>query len=98
MFGDERITRVVKERKDYFLVNLKDELSEPTDDQQGGAALLLPSLPQPIEDMNGRTLTAIIVGIAKDLCLDWKGDKPEWWPDTVPFSHPRDTPSEYKGK
>jgi len=77
--------------KDEFLESLKlkpQDTVSPT--------LILPELPQPICDMNGRTLCSILTGIGKDLAIDWKGDKPEWWPNAVPFVHPRETPPQLK--
>ena len=38
---------------------------------------ILPALPQPIDEMNGQTLSSILVGIGKDLGIDWKGDQPK---------------------
>ena len=93
--GDDRMTSIVKERKDEFLENLKIPQSELSD--AGISTLILPNLPQPICEMNGRTLSSIIVGIGKDLNIDWKRKKPVWWPDSIPFSHPREIPPQFKG-
>ena len=60
--------------------------------------LILPALPQLIDEMNGRTLCSILVGIGKDLGIDWKGEQPEWWPRNVPFNYPRETPTQHKGQ
>ena len=67
VFGDDRMTSIVKKRKDEFLENLK--IQQPNGDA-GISTLLLPTLPQLICEMNGRTLQTIIVGIAKDLNID----------------------------
>ena len=93
--GDDRMTSIVKEQKEEFLKNLKTP--QPRMSDAGTSILLLPTLPQPICEMNGRTLASIIVGIAKDLNIDWKGEKPVWWPDSIPFSHPQDIPPQLKG-
>jgi len=92
--GDDRMTSIVKEQKDEFLGKLETEQSNC---DASISTFLLPTLPQPISEMNGRTLSTMIVGIAEDLNIDWKGEKPAWWPDSVPFSHPRDIPPQLKG-
>ena len=52
----------------------------------------LPRLPTKI-------VANMLVGVGKDLKIQWKGDPPEWWPDSVPFQHPRDTaPDIFKGE
>jgi len=38
------------------------------------------------------------VGIAKDLNIDWKGEKSKWWPESIPFLHPWDIPPQLKGQ
>jgi len=40
--------------------------------------------------MNGRT------SILNDLAIDWKGNKPEWRSDVIPFVHPSETPLQPK--
>ena len=90
--GDDRLCSIVRAHKDEFLEKLKLEPQENVSPK-----LILPELPQPIGDMNGRTLCFILTGIGKDLAIDWKGNKPEWWPDAIPFVHPRETPPQLKG-
>lgn len=91
--GDDRLCTIVRTHKDEFLDKLKQELQ----DNMTSPKLILPELPQPINDMNGRTLCSILIGLGKDLSIDWKGEKPEWWPDAIPFVHPRETPPQLKG-
>ena len=39
----------------------------------------------------------MLVGVDKDLKIQWKGELPKRWPDSVPFQHPRDTaPEDFK--
>jgi len=88
--GDDRLSSIVGAHKDEFPENV---ILKPQDTIS--PALILPELPQPIYDMNGRTLCSILTGIGKD--LNWKKDKREWWPDAVPFVHPHETPPQLKG-
>ena len=67
--GDDRMTSIVKEQKDEFLGKLETEQSNC---DASISTFLLPTLPQPISEMNGRTLSTMIVGIAKDLNIDWE--------------------------
>ena len=88
--GDDRMTSIVK---DEFLGKLK---TQQCNCDASTSTFLLPILPQPISEMNGRTLSTVIVGIAKDLNIDWKGEKPAGCSDSVPFSHPQDIPPHLK--
>ena len=90
--GDDRLCSIVRAHKDESLGNLKVEPQDIISPK-----LILPELPQPISDMNSRTLCSILIGIGKDLAIDWKGNRPEWWPDAIPFVHPRETPPQLKG-
>jgi len=47
--------------------------------------------------MNGLTMKALIRGIMKDLKLSWSADKPEWWPDTVPFVNATQPVPDFEG-
>lgn len=47
--------------------------------------------------LNNKTVTNMLVGVDKDLKIQWKGELPKRWPDSVPFQHPRDTaPEDFK--
>ena len=96
--GDKRMASIVKDNKLQFLEVLKHQPQEESQEDVSSPKLILPALPQPIDEMNGRTLSSVIVGIGKDFGIDWKGDQPEWWPNTVPFNHPREVPTQYKGQ
>ncbi len=69
VIGDDRMARVLKRGTSEMLDNLKEESEEATLPD-----FLLPKLLQPIKGMNGRTLSSIIVGISRDLKLDWAGN------------------------
>lgn len=90
--GDERMTREVKASSNKILDNLKVE------EVRQGSNFCLPHLPEKLSKLNSKTVTAMLVGIGKDLKIDWKGEKPSWWPELVPFQHPRNpAPDELKG-
>ena len=96
VFGDDRMTSTVRDHKDEYLQKLKTSPTESTSEKPD---FILPRLPQPISEMNGRTLTSLIVGLAKDLDIKWtEAEKPTYWPDNVPFVHPREVPKNLKGK
>ena len=73
--GDKRMASIVKNSQQEFLEVLQHQ---PQEDMLP-PKLILPALPQLIDEMNGRTLCSILVGIGKDLGIDWKGEQPEWW-------------------
>ena len=77
----------LRAHKDEFLDKLRQELQ----DDMSSPKLILPEFQQLINDMNGRTLCSILVGIGKDLLIDWKGNKSEWW-QYVSLVHPYETP------
>ena len=66
-------------------------------DVKQAEGLSLPKLPAPLHELNVRTLQSMIVGIAKDLKIDWNGKKTEYWPEEIPFINPRVPPPEFKG-
>ena len=59
----------------------------------------LPRVPAKIDLLNSKTVANMLVGVGKDLKIQWKGDPLEWWPNSVLFQHPRDTaPDIFKGE
>jgi len=54
-------------------------------------------LPDILQSLNGITMKALIRGLMKDLKLSWSSDKPEWWPDTVPFLNVTQPAPDYEG-
>jgi len=50
-----------------------------------------------LQSLNGITMKALIWGLMKDLKLSWSSDKPEWWPDTVPFLNVTQPAPDYEG-
>lgn len=104
--GDQRIGREVKAITNRILASLEEEeeAEERAGEEEGGerdrpmAVFQLPRLKVPLEDLNQRTLVSMLVGIAKDIRLRWDGEQPRWWPDGIPFVHPREAPVHYRGK
>lgn len=93
VFGDDRISKVVQEHKDEILLNpdwTKEEM-------ESSSKAILPPLPDSLYSMNGLTMKALIRGIMKDLKLSWSADKPEWWPDTVPFVNVTQPAPDFEG-
>ena len=93
VFGDERISKVVQEHKDEILLNpdwTKEEM-------ESSSKVILPPLPDSLYSMNGLTMKALIRGIMKDLKPSWSGNKPEWWPDTVPFVNATQPVPDFEG-
>ena len=93
VFGDERISKVVQEHKDEILLNpdwTKEEM-------ESSSKAILPPLPNSLYSMNGLTMKALIRGIMKDLKPSWSGNKPEWWPDTVPFVNVTQPAPDFEG-
>jgi len=94
--GDERIAEQLKLSSQPILdalQNKREKLGELTRN------FCLPRLPGKLDLLNNKTVVSMLVGVGKDLKIQWKGDPPEWWwPDQVPFQHPRDTaPEKFKG-
>ena len=94
MAGDSRITDSFRSKVEDILkkLNSNDDKLEP--DHHVG--LCLPKLPGRLETLNGRSLQTIIVAIAKDLKISWDGEKPDFWPEKIPFSNPRTVPESFK--
>ena len=67
------------------------------EDQSSGKEIILGPLPEPLLDLNLRTLQVIVTAICKDLEVDWSGIVPQWWPKDVPFCSPRVTLTTFKG-
>ncbi len=99
--GDQRIGREVKAITNRILRSLEER--EENDEEEGErdkpmAVFQLPRLKVPLRELNQRTLVSMLIGIAKDSRLRWDGDQPRWWPDGIPFVHPREPPVHFKGK
>ena len=75
--GDERIAKEIKLSADTILKNLQGDLC--------CSNFCLPRLPNKLELLNNKTIASMLVGLGKDLKIDWKGDAPLWWPESVPF-------------
>lgn len=94
--GDERIPKEIKLSADTILKNLQG------DEEKGDLCcsnFCLPRLPNKLELLNNKTIASMLVGLGKDLKINWKGDAPLWWPESVPFQHPREAaPETFKGK
>ena len=93
--GDERIAEQLKLRSQPILDTLGCK-SHKTGSGSGELVrnFCLPRLPAKMALLNNKTVTNMLVGVGKDLKIDWKGGPPEWWPDSVPFQHPRDAAPE----
>ena len=55
----------------------------------------LPYLPGPLQDL--RTLQSVVTAITKELCVDWSGEVPTWWPEDIPFCKRHTIPPSHKG-
>ena len=73
---------------------LSNETSSEPDHQH---KFYLPKLPEPLEEMNGRTLKSIVTAIAKDMRLLWDGEAPEFWPRYIPYTNHEICPRSFKG-
>ena len=93
VYGDSRMTNVISNQAATMLQELENS-EEPEPHDRG---LFLPPIPAPLKDLNFRTMQSMIIALAKDLKVDWSEDRPSWWPQNVPFCHPRHTPSQYTG-
>ena len=94
--GDDRITTEIKDSASTILKRLQD--IDETDDLHS-SKFCLPRLPNKLDSLNSKTVVSMLVGLAKDLKFNWKGDIPPWWPESVPFQHPRDgAPETFKGE
>lgn len=93
VIGEDRMAKEVQSISTSLLKCLSEvPLSEPT------SALVLPHLPGDISSLNFKTLSTMLVGLGKDLSINWKGEAPSWWPEDIPFQHPRDpAPENFKG-
>ena len=88
VFGDQRITGVISKHA-MEIIESKEWFSTTTGSTVPDT-LSLPKLPKPWSKINAPTVKAILVGVVKDLGLPWEEDcRPEWWPEDVPFQHPR---------
>ena len=99
-FGDRRYTDVVEKHKDEILLNPAwyNDSDDEDDSVIRQPKLLLPPLPCKLEYMNGITLRSAIAGLIKDLGFSWSSQKPCWWPDEIPYRHPKLPPDNYQGK
>lgn len=97
--GDKRMAKCLKNSSSDLFQSLKEpSTSARTDDGGVASKLCLPKLPRKLSALNSKTAISMLVGLAKDLSLDWTGPVPEWWPELVPFQHPRDpVPATYRG-
>ena len=94
--GDDRITTEIKNSASTILKRLQD--IDETDDLHS-SKFCLPRLPSKLDSLNSKTVASMLVGLAKDLKFNWKVDIPLWWPESVPFQHPREgAPETFKGK
>jgi len=94
--GDDRVTTEIKDSASTIIKKLQDV--DETDDLHP-SKFCLPHLPNKLDLLNSKTVASMLVGLAKDLKFNWKGDIPQWWPESVPFQHPRDgAPETFKGK
>lgn len=92
--GDERVAKEIKLSSKSIL----DALDCNTKTGELMRNFCLPRLPAKLALLNSKTVTNMLVGVGKDLKIQWKGEPPEWWPDSVPFQHPRDAaPENFKG-
>ena len=93
VFGDQRITQVISKHSTE-IIESKEWFSNTTGSTIPDT-LSLPKLPKPWSRINAPTVKAILVGVVKDLGLPWDENcQPEWWPEDVPFRHPRKAPSD----
>ena len=95
--GDKRITDVIERHKHKILKNLIDESFS---DVGGGAKeihLILPPLPGKLDQLSRSAMQSLIVGILKDLGVRWSDPMPVWWPEAIPFVHPRSAPENFAG-
>ena len=93
--GDGRITGVIQDVMERILQSVSNAAADPGSSTTG---LCLPKLPAKLDEINCRTLQSILVAIAKDMNIDWSGEKPHYWPSEIPFVNPRTVPTECKGK
>ena len=95
--SDDRMTKCLKSSSSGIFKSLKEE-KPTTSDMDPAGKLCLPRLPAKLSSLNSKTITSMLVGLGKDLQINWTGSIPSWWPDLVPFQHPRDAvPNDYKG-
>ena len=93
VIGEERMATEVQ----ALSTSLMNCISEPSPPEPT-SAIVLPPLPGRITTLNFKTLSAMLVGLGKDLSINWKEEAPSWWPKDVPFQHPRDpVPEHQKG-
>lgn len=95
--GDERMTRELKSSSDNMLHNLREDTPTDNDEGQSSSNFCLPRLPGKLSKLNSKTITSMLTGLGKDLGINWKGAIPSWWPENIPFQHPREAaPEEFK--
>lgn len=93
VIGDDRMATEVQ----AISTSLMNCISEPSPPEPT-SAIVLPPLPERITTLNFKTLSAMLVGLGKDLSINWKEEAPSWWPKDIPFQHPRDpVPEHQKG-
>ena len=100
MTGDSRITSVLNGTSvvENLLHCLSNESEGGEDEEEKQVTgLCLPKLPAKLDNLNSRTLQSMLIAIAKDMKIDWRGVPPPYWPADIPFVNPRAKPPEYKG-
>ena len=96
MVGDSRITDVYRGSSKNLLQRLaQDNASQP--DSQPAKHICLPKLPGPLKELNGPMLKSMVTAIAKDMRFSWSGERPDFWPEDIPFTNPRQVPENFQG-
>ena len=78
--GDSRISSVIQDVLEKILRSVSNTAADSGSSIIG---LYLPKLPAKLDELNCRTLQSILVAIAKDLKIDWSGEKPHYWPSEI---------------
>ena len=102
--GNKAMTRIIEESRDVMLENLAEIQLDKTNksppdisNDQREVHMVLPPLPQPLNELSLYELRSLIVGIIKDLGIKWSEAKPPFWPESIPFQYPRTTPEGFQG-
>lgn len=103
--GNKAMTQIIEECRDVMLENLAEirpntankSPSDISNDQPREVHMVLPPLPQPLNELSLYELRSLIVGIIKDLGIKWSEAKPPFWPESIPFQYPRTAPEGFQG-
>ena len=77
VYGDERIAEQLQLSSKPILDALNCKKTKTGEFIQN---FCLPRLPAKIDLLNSKTIANMLVGMGKDLKIQWKGDPPGWWP------------------